>query len=145
VLHEFQNDIIKTWGMRWGICNIRVFEFALDDYEESKLSCVWHRDGMPMLIKKILVYVDGLSKRSGTTELKLNQIDEPVTLDGGPGSCLLFTPDMIVHRAKPVPGVTRKTIEITLAPEFINSSLSRQVAGNNALYPRIQSCHTLTK
>ncbi|GAA6185398.1 hypothetical protein [Aliiglaciecola sp. NS0011-25] len=118
----------------WSLCNVRVVCNRIEHETSEVGPSIWHQYGMPPFIFKLIIYLDGASVETGTTELK--SAEGIVQVNVPPGGYLLFNPRLVCHRAKLVAGQVRRTIEMTICPTFPNNlNQIKPFAGTNAMYP----------
>ncbi|WP_111976514.1 hypothetical protein [Algibacillus agarilyticus] len=135
IMDCFSEELRQLIDKPWQISNIRVFEYTVNNQDTLFGPLLWHKDGLPSSVVKLLYYPNEINLKSGTTQLELD--DGIVSLEGEPGSCLLFNSNALKHRAIIPDNSNRKTIEITLVPENASYLSLSCLAGNNATFPVI--------
>ena len=94
---------------------------------------VWHSDHFPAGLHKILIYLTPPSLETGTTEVRL-RTGAVKTVEGPPGTYLLFNPTELSHRGIPPVRGERVSIDLTVVPSFF-SGLDPVYPGQNGAYP----------
>lgn len=130
LLKNIEPHITESVGMPWRVINVRYS--STRPHNPTSGPNTHHTDGLPPSVYKIMVYINGVGKNSGTTELTVN--GKPFQIEGPPGTWLLFKNSEVIHRGIPPKQGKRPCIEITIAK---SSCLDTKpfVAGLNARFP----------
>ena len=94
---------------------------------------VWHTDGFPPGIYKVLIYLTPPGKERGTSEVLLP--DGSKTMVEGPaGTWILFNATTLYHRGVPAVSGERIIMNVTVVPAF-KGAVRPVFAGLNANFP----------
>jgi len=114
----------------WKVLNVRCYDTAISFRTGPQM---WHTDGFPSAIVKLLVYLTTDGTPVNGSEL-VDLQGQRVAVSGGSGTWLLFDPNRLVHRG-PVEGQgPRRIIEITLCPALSND-IAYRFGGTNYRHP----------
>lgn len=123
----------REFGHPVKVVNLRLWNLTQSSAADAAANA-WHRDGLPPLIMKLMIYLTAPSVETGTTQVKRPD-ESVVTLEGPRGSFILFDNNGLLHRGIPPARPTKRTVlEITFMPALI-SDFSPVYAGVNAQFP----------
>ncbi|MEQ8344894.1 MAG: methyltransferase domain-containing protein [Sneathiellaceae bacterium] len=114
----------------WRVLNVRCYDTSLSFQGGPQ---VWHRDGMPSPILKLLVYLtpdEGPALGSELIDLEGRR----VALAGESGIWLLFDPNRLVHRGPGEGSERRRIVEVTLCGDLSTDTRYR-FGGTNYRHP----------
>jgi hypothetical protein len=134
MLQELKQPIADALGVPWRVVNIKSWRtnpFTATDFGMNS----WHLDGFPFSALKIMIYVSGASKATGSTEMRLRDGSSKV-IEGPEGTWLLFKNSELLHRgtAPQLPGHVRTILDITITPAW-QFGVDPVYAGLNASFP----------
>ena len=110
-------ELERLMGHHWAVRQTwsHAMRVPENNNAEELAAAVWHTDGAPLCMKKIMIYLDGASLRLGSTEFRLRS-GETTRLDGPPGVWALFENSAVSHRALPPRQKPRRVIELMIVP-----------------------------
>lgn len=94
----------------------------------------WHTDCFPKNFYKLLIYLNGATESSGSTEIRYSDGRE-LAITGKPGTWALFNPNTLWHRGRPVLSGERIVVELTVA-RALRAPVRVGYGGVNSCYPR---------
>lgn len=122
VEHELQTP--------WTVLNVRCYDTAIAFRTGPQM---WHTDGFPSAIVKLLIYLtDGAGPVNGSELVDLQ--GQRVAVTGDSGSWLLFDPNRLVHRGPTQGTGPRRIVEVTLCPT-LTSDIAYRFGGTNYRHP----------
>ncbi|MER2492193.1 hypothetical protein [Catenovulum sediminis] len=135
IKEHFDEELRRLVNRDWLISNIRVFEYTVSQNSKLFGPLLWHIDGLPSSVVKILYYPQPIGALKGTTQLETN--GSVITYESETGGALMFCSNAIKHRALISDSYPRMTLELTLVPLNSRYENVTYVAGNNATFPLI--------
>jgi hypothetical protein len=130
ILSSIAREITSCFGHPFRIANLVCHEISPTSADFG--SNVWHTDGFPPGIYKVLIYLNPAHKNSGSTEIKFPDGSSKI-IEGPSGTWFLFNPNLF-HRGLPAPNVGRVIIMVTLVPS-LKENLHPIFAGVSANFP----------
>jgi hypothetical protein len=131
LVEALQRPLTECLGTSWRILNLKCWKTIPAALAVGMNA--WHTDGMPLVARKVMVYLTGASKRTGTTELNLPDGSTTV-IEGPPGTWLFFKNSELMHRGvAPVTG-SRTLLELTIGPA-LSQGYDATFGGTNGMYP----------
>lgn len=130
IFERLKDPVYKALGTPWRIVNVRMWKTPPSVAEVGPNE--WHYDGFPHSALKIMLYPYGVNPEIGTLEFKTGS--KVQTINGIPGTWVLFKNSEIFHRATAPQQGKRWAIEITLVPS-LEFDLEPHCAGLNARHP----------
>jgi hypothetical protein len=133
VLQELKKPVSECLGTPWRVVNVK--SWRTNPFASEFGMNGWHTDGFPFAALKIMVYVSGAGKTTGTTEIRLSD-GSAKAIEGVEGTWILFKNSELLHRgtAPQVTGHVRTILEITIAPAW-KHGLDLVFAGLQASFP----------
>ena len=131
-LTSIETEIAECIGMPWRVVNVRV-SATLPQAKEAGPN-EWHLDGMHFSVWKMMIYPRGVGGGKGTTELDLGT--EKFSIEGGPGTWLIFKNSEVLHRGVPPKSNERLIVEVAIVPALVSDMFPR-CGGLNARYPKL--------
>lgn len=136
IIEELKEPLTHCLGSAWSVINVVCWETAPEAVDTGPNQ--WHKDGLPLAVNKVMIYLTGASLDKGTTVLQFEDGSEHFA-KGPPGTWLLFKVSEILHRGlKPKVG-KRIALEIRVVPT-LTYDLRPYCAGFNAHYPKLPWC-----
>jgi hypothetical protein len=134
-LDELAPEIGRRLATGWRVINLKSWAIRIDTVQRGPNA--WHRDGFPVGTYKLMIYLTPIGATVGTTEVRLAD-GSSRTVEGPPGTYLLFDPSVLWHRgvAPSDPGVQRTHVEITIMCAAVTDR-RLAVGGLNSSYPRL--------
>ncbi|HEY0322911.1 MAG TPA: tetratricopeptide repeat protein [Pyrinomonadaceae bacterium] len=133
LLQSLAEPFARCIGTPWRVVNVRCFRTHAGAIETGPNE--WHSDGFPQCILKFLIYLSDVGAEKGTTELILRD-GSKVSVEGPPGTWLLFRSSELSHRGVAPTEGDRYALEITIVPSLVNDQRPF-CPGLNAIYPKL--------
>jgi hypothetical protein len=132
VIRSLRRPVKGALGTPWHVVNTRCWKTPAGASESGPNA--WHADGFPLASPKLMIYVTGAGPTLGTTEIKALD-GEIITVEGPPGTWVLFRNGDLQHRGIGPKTGERIIVELTLAPA-LRFDPWPVYAGLNAKYPQ---------
>ncbi len=132
VIEEISDRIIEAIGMAFRVTNVRCWDTFTGAAEAH--ANAWHVDGFPRYSYKLMIFPKGVGTKKGTIEIICHN-DQPLLLEGEPGTWILFKNSELLHRGvAPKEIENRRVIEISIM-QYPTLQLTPIFAGTNAKFP----------
>jgi hypothetical protein len=129
---ELDCDVRQCLGGNWNAVNFKVVRSVAGAPDVGMYE--WHTDHFPENFCKLLIYLNGATEASGSTEIRAADGTE-FAITGKPGAWALFNANLLWHRGRPVVMGERILVELTVT-RALSKATHVGYGGVNSCYPR---------
>lgn len=133
IVDDLATPIASFMGSPWRVLCVRSWRMRTGP--ETVGPNLWHRDGMPFPIVKLMIYPHPIDRQRGTIEIRFPN-GQTLTIEQDGPCWVLFKSSEVEHRGVPplLDEMIRYTVELTVVPSP-RFDLVPTFAGNNARHP----------